>query len=336
MRTPEPMSAPAAETTRTAPAPRRIRPTNVLALLALPLFAPALAPFVAEAHWTLDLLACFPVQALMGLCVAALGCAVTRRRWLAALHGAGALAAAAAVVPGFGGTPPTADEAAASLRLLCLNLQRGAEASAPAAIAAIRAHDPDVLFCSELTPGWLEALAPTLAVYDARCVHADPGYYGTGLFSRRPLRDATNVPLGVGWAPAVRAVVTLPAGELGLLCVHTPRPGNRARGRLRDLALAAIPAALADLPPARVVLGDFNATPWNPAFGAMLAAAELDRGSARTFRPTWPANLPWPLRIPIDHVLVGGGAALERCAAGAPFGSDHVPLSATVRVPAPH
>ena len=193
-----------------------------------------------------------------------------------------------------------------------------------------------MLFCSELTPGWLEALTPALSVYDARCVHADPGYYGTGLFSRLPLRDAANEPLGVDWAPAVRAVVATPAGELGLLCVHTPRPGNRERGALRDRALAAIPAALAGLPPARVVFGDFNATPWNPAFGAMLAAAGLDRGSARTFRPTWPANLPWPLRIPIDHVLVGGGAALERCAAGAPFGSDHVPLSATVRVPAPH
>ncbi|MBL9079058.1 MAG: endonuclease/exonuclease/phosphatase family protein [Planctomycetes bacterium] len=327
-----------AEPPPAAPPPtgRRWRLTNVLVLATLPAFAPALAPFVAGWHWSLDLLANFPVQAMGALALAAVLLAAARRFRVALAFGGGALLAAAAVVPDWcAGPTVTAAAPGATVRVLSLNLLRGAEANGPAAVAAVRAHDPDVLFCSELTPAWLAALAPALVDYPHRHTVADPGYYGTGLFARLPLRQAANVPLGVDWAPAVRAVVTTAAGDIGLLGVHTPRPGGAERCRNRDRALAAIAGALAGLPERRLVVGDCNATPWNHAFGAMLRAARLDAASARAFRPTWPAQLPWPLRVPIDHVLLGGGLQLVACEVGAPFGSDHLPLAATVRLTAP-
>ncbi|MBL8729615.1 MAG: endonuclease/exonuclease/phosphatase family protein [Planctomycetes bacterium] len=311
----------------------RLRPTNLVALLALPAFPPALAPFVAGLHWTIDLLACFAVQAMGALLLAAAVLFAARRWRLALLCLAGGLLAAAAVVPDWC-TGPAAPAAGPTLRLLSLNLLRGNEANAAAAVATVRASEADVVFCSEATPGWLAGLQPLLADDPHHHRAADPGYYGTLLLSRLPLVDARSLPLGVDWAPAVRAVVRAPAGDVGLLAVHTPRPGGRERGRNRDLALAAIPAALRGLPPQRVVFGDFNITPWNHAFGRLVADAELEPASARAFRATWPAALPWPLRVPIDHVLLGGGMQLVRCTVGASFGSDHLPLAAELRWPA--
>lgn len=311
----------------------RLRGSNVIALLALPAFPPAVAPFLPPLHWSIDLLACFPVHAMGCLLLAAAALFASRRWRLGLPYLAFGLLAAAAVVPGWAsGEQPSA--APPSLRILSLNLLRGNEANAPAALATVRDADADVVFCSEATPGWQQGLAPLLAQYPHHHFAADPGFYGTLLFSRLPLRAVQTIPLGVTWAPAVRGIVQTAGGDVGLLAVHTPRPGDGERCHNRDLALAAIPAALTGLPAAHVVFGDFNATPWNRAFEQLLASSGLDRGSARAFRPTWPATLPWPLRIPIDHCLPGGGLHLHRCEVGMPFGSDHLPLLAELGWPA--
>ncbi len=309
----------------------RARPTDLLAVAALPAFAPAAAPFLAHWHWSIDLLACFPVQAGGCLWLVAAALLVARRWWLGTGYLVGGLCAAAATLPGWRAAP--APPPGPGLRVAALNLLRGNEAHAAAALATVRSLAPDVLFLSEVTPAWAAALQPLRAEYPHHRVAADPGYFGTALFARWPLRDAATLPLGVDWAPALRAVVQTPTGDVGVLGVHTPRPGGGGRCRSRDLALAAIPAALAPLPPARVVLGDFNATPWNHGFAALLRDSGLDPGSTRAFRPTWPAALPWPLRVPIDHVLVGGPLQFVDGALGAAFGSDHLPLAADLRLP---
>jgi endonuclease/exonuclease/phosphatase (EEP) superfamily protein YafD len=290
------------------------------------------APFLAWLHWSIDLLACFPVQAMGTLLLAAATLFAARRWRLALPYLAFGLLAALAVVPGWC-TGPVAPAPGPALRLLSLNLLRGNEANAAATLAVVRQSDADVVYCAEATPRWLAALQPLLADYPHHHFAADPGYYGTLLFSRLPLRDAASLPLGVDWAPAVRAVVRTPAGDVGLLAVHTPRPGNGERAHHRDLALAAIPAALSGLPPQRVVFGDFNTTPWNHAFHRLVQDSGLEPASARGFHATWPAALPWPLRVPIDHVLLGGGLQAVQCTVGASFGSDHLPLAAELRWP---
>lgn len=312
----------------------RFRITNCLALLTLPAFLPAVAALVQGRHWLLDLPACFVVQALGTLTAGAVALAFARRFRLATVWALGALLAAAAVVPAWWNAPQRLAASAAvparSLRVLAVNLERGGEAHAEAALAAIRERDPDLLFLCELTPAWLAALAQGLTNLPHRFVAADPGYYGTGLFARQPLERAETCTVGSAWAPAIRAVLMAPDGPIGVLGVHTPRPGRGTRCAERDRALAAIPAALLPLPPTRLVLGDFNATPWNGAFGELLAATGLVDAGGDTFVPTWPSNLPWPLRVPIDHVLVTADLGIVEVAAGPAFGSDHLPFGGTL------
>jgi endonuclease/exonuclease/phosphatase (EEP) superfamily protein YafD len=311
--------------------PVRSRASNVVALLCVPAFAAALAPFVAPWHWTLDLLACFPLQAVFALAVAAASLLAARRPRLALLYLAGAALAAVHVVP-LGAPALLASPDAVPLRVLTLNLLRGNEANAQAALDVVAARDPDVVVASEVTPTWLAALRDGMPHHPFVCERADAGFFGVAVLSRLPLRDAAVIPLGTSFAPAVRAVVETKAGPVGMLAVHAPRPGGPQRNRERDQALAAIPAALAGLPWARIVVGDFNATPWNPAFGDALAETGMARAGTAPWLTTWPARFPWPLRLPIDHVLIGDGVAVDSVEAGPSFGSDHLPLFAALRV----
>jgi len=309
----------------------RVRPTNLIALLAMPAFAAAVAPFVAAWHWSLDLLACFPVQAMGALWLAAACLAAAKRFRFAIAYTIGGAIAAAAVVPGWCATDPAVTGTATpGVRVATINLLRGNEASLDQALARIREQDPDVVFCSEVTPRWFDGLAAGLPHLAHRLARSDPGYYGVALFSRWPLRSPEVLPLGVEWTPAIRVTVDAPGGPLGVLGVHTPRPGNGARALDLAKALTALPNAIAPLPAARIVLGDFNATPWNHGFVTMLSAAGLTDGSARDHHPTWPSHVPWPLRVPIDHVLGSSSVAITDVLVGGSFASDHLPLFATV------
>ena len=45
---------------------------------------------------------------------------------------------------------------------------------------------------------------------------------------------------------------------------------------------------------------------------------------------TWPAFLPMPARIPIDHVMTGSGLRVVERTVGPDLGSDHRPVIATI------
>jgi endonuclease/exonuclease/phosphatase (EEP) superfamily protein YafD len=78
----------------------------------------------------------------------------------------------------------------------------------------------------------------------------------------------------------------------------------------------------------QILMGDFNSVPWSDVQTAFRAATWVDnRGPLVT---TWPAQLPAPLRVPIDTVFVGGGLAIRNLHVGPDLGSDHLPLIAEI------
>jgi endonuclease/exonuclease/phosphatase family metal-dependent hydrolase len=123
--------------------------------------------------------------------------------------------------------------------------------------------------------------------------------------------------------------------ELRLLGAHPNRPGrgDQTGRRNRTLArLAALAAEQADV----VVLGDLNVTEGSPHFGRLIATARLaDTRAGRGRMGTWRVRMPrtgWqlPLRLPIDHVLVGASLATAGRRLGPELGSDHLPVLADV------
>jgi endonuclease/exonuclease/phosphatase (EEP) superfamily protein YafD len=313
----------------------KARWTHVVTLLCAPAAAGALAPHCATWHWSLDLLACFPVQSFAAL-LCACAAFLIGRKWLPAAVCAGlATVAGSAILPGWlapnnypqsvGNTP--------QIRVLTLNLLHSNELGGSQALEVIRELAPDLIWCAEFTSSWQKLLSRELPEFPHRCLHPTDSPFGAALYSRYPIEPAAMMPLGHSWTPACRAVVRTPFGPIGFLGVHPPPPGlSHRRTEERNLGLLAIPKALENLPARRIVAGDFNTTPWNASFPQLRAASSLSAGTTTTWLPTWPANLPALLRVPIDHILVAGKLKVASCQLGANFGSDHLPLFAVIEM----
>lgn len=319
--------------------PVRLRWTNLILLLALPAVPAALAPWLSSWHWLFDLAASFAVQAsgwLLGC--AALLAAARRKRPAGALAVAGALGALA-VAPTWWpgpepsrGDPSTPVERSGELQACALNLLFENTQGPDRAVEWLRRANPDLVFCGEFTTAWKEGLEPAMAGLPHRYLQPQLDAFGVALYSRWPLSHVTVEALGPARTPAIRAVIATPSGPIGVLGIHPTPPYFSARHITdRDGALADVPRLLAGLPARRIVLGDCNATPWNRAFAALLRDTGLQPGTAAEWLPTWPSTLPWPLRLPIDHVLVGGDLEVFDCAVGDDFGSDHLPIVAGIR-----
>jgi endonuclease/exonuclease/phosphatase (EEP) superfamily protein YafD len=80
----------------------------------------------------------------------------------------------------------------------------------------------------------------------------------------------------------------------------------------------------------RIVEGDFNATPWSPAFRRLLHDGGLTSSlDGYGIQVSWPESN-WLLRIPIDHALLGPALAATDRGTGPSFDSQHRSLHVTV------
>jgi endonuclease/exonuclease/phosphatase (EEP) superfamily protein YafD len=304
-----------------------VRPTNLLILMLVPATFATLLGSMSRVHWVCDLCAQLAVQCAAFQALGTLLLLAARRyRWAAGFFVVAVLAGWPAAPlfrsPRVGSSAPTGGR----LRVMAVNLLRQNEDHA-AVLGAVRAERPDLLVCTELTPEWARALAPLAAELPHVVSAPEPGWFGIALHSRLPIREYAVVSLGAEWARAIRAVVDTPAGALGVLAAHAPQPGGARRNAERDLAYVAMPAQLAMLPPRRIVVGDLNSTRFGGSFADLLAATGLrDSGEGFGLQPTWPAQLPFPMRIAIDHVLVPPMVAVVDRRVGPDVGSDHLPL----------
>jgi endonuclease/exonuclease/phosphatase (EEP) superfamily protein YafD len=85
-----------------------------------------------------------------------------------------------------------------------------------------------------------------------------------------------------------------------------------------------------------VLAGDLNATHDHRPFRRLLGAGLEDShdvagyGWARTWSARW-----WAATLRIDHVLVSRSVAVTGYRTGSAFGSDHLPVIATLAIPLP-
>lgn len=302
-------------------------------LLALPPLAIALLPFWADAHWTFDLASHFALPCLLAL----LGAAALLLLCLRV--NSAALLIAAAALPGYALAPlylPTAASNLAAdparLRVAIANAFVGNRT--PQRLRDwIEREGPDVFAVLEYTGEHQRTLAPLHARYPHRLEASEESPFGIALFSKLPLLEPRRTSLGAPFSTALFAVVEWNGARLGVIAAHPPPPISADYARMRDLGLAQIATEATGLPPARILLADCNATRWSkPMREAMATAGLRDSAEGFGFQGSWPARLPWPLRLPIDHVLVSDGLAVTRRELGPDVGSDHLPVVADVAI----
>ena len=220
--------------------------------------------------------------------------------------------------------------------VMAVNLLVG-KAEAEAVVAAVRAHDVDVLALQELTPemvldferAGLDEVLPYRHDLD------EPGGSGSGIASRYPVFPRTlTAPSSLRQAGAL---VDLPGEDLEVVSVHPMPPVVDAGPEDWQRDMAGLPERELD-GPVRVLAGDFNATLDHVGLRRLLTRGYVDAADevGAGLDPTWPSGgALWPPPVTIDHVLVDDRCAVETFAVLDVPGSDHRAVVTRFVVPDP-
>jgi endonuclease/exonuclease/phosphatase (EEP) superfamily protein YafD len=290
--------------------------------------------FGLERGWPLvPLFAFTPFVAVLALLVAAV--AAWRRWWAGALL-TGGCAALLLVLLAPRAIPDRApaDAPGVRVRVFAANVAAN-DAAADRVIAAVRRWDVDVFSVVELPPevvlGYRVAGAETL--FPSRVLQPRPGFAGTGLYSRLPLRPAAS-PRGTHFPIAAAELRAPGAVPVGLVAVHAraPTDGVSTTRWRRDLRL--LPGSSAERP--QVLAGDFNATLDHAELRRLLGRGYRDAAEQAgvALRPTWPSDRPLlPTLVTIDHVLADRRIRVVSVRTVAIPGSDHRGVLADLLLP---
>jgi len=277
-----------------------------------------------ERGWPLvPLLAFAPYVALLALVVA--GLAAWRRWWAgAAVTGVCAAILIALLVPRAVPDRAPEDAPGVRLRVLAANVAVN-DAVAQDVLDAVRRLDVDVFSVIELAPGVAAAYdaAGARTLFRHRELQPRPGFSGTGLYSRLPLRRLVSPP-GTEFALAAAEVRVPGAAPVALLAVHVPAPTDGGATTLWRHDLRALPGA--GRGPLRVLAGDFNATLDHADLRDLLDRGYRDAAERAGvgLRPTWPAGKDLlPTLVTIDHVLADRRIRVVSARSVAIPGSDH-------------
>ncbi len=283
-----------------------------------------LAGFAGRAHWLLDLCTHFRAQYLLALLAASILLArrLPRQALAFALL---ALLNAAILLPMFLPRATPAAGITPAIRAMLMNVNTY-DGSPPRVAAAIAEFHPDILVLIEVSPLWLESLAPALTNFSQRLAEPRDDNFGIALYSRFLWTNAAPHLIGAAGVPTLRATIDTPDGPVTIIATHPVPPGGAQYSAWRNDQLARLPS-LVHAPPAPVLLlGDLNTTPWNFYFNRLLRDAGFhDSARGRGLHPTWPVGVPL-LWIPLDHCLHSPEIAIAARTVGPDVGSDHYPL----------
>jgi endonuclease/exonuclease/phosphatase (EEP) superfamily protein YafD len=192
--------------------------------------------------------------------------------------------------------------------------------------------DPDVVVLVEPNQAWLDQVGPWLPLHTHRLKHPQDDNFGMAVFSKLPLEDVSLDFLGPQPGrpvPTITARVVLPQGSFHLIAAHPFPPVGASSAASRNGWFDAV-APMSG--PDTLLIGDLNAGPGSPHLQGFLDDAKL-RSARGIGGGTWPSHWPAPLRVPIDHALVGSELGVGQVSIGEPFGSDHLPLVVELHVP---
>lgn len=229
-------------------------------------------------------------------------------------------------------TPAVQPQDARRLRVVAFNVLIRND-DMPRVARYLESLAPDVVILEELPRHNAEPLFALLAKSLPHQFHTtELSAGGLGILSRHPLLDSAIVSRD-GVMLAARTDVDLGDHRLRLYGIHLHWPLVPASAAYRNAQLRALARELVECTGACMAAGDFNTTPWSNHFRDLLDASGFwDCSRGQGWVPTWPAQLPAPLRIRIDQCLVRGPVGIERVSVGGGEGSDHLATINDLRV----
>lgn len=185
--------------------------------------------------------------------------------------------------------------------------------------------DADIVTLIEMSPSKKRILAELKSHYPYQTDCFEVDYCQLAILSKLPIAESTSRGRWAG-PPYLIARLGPQGGGLRVMAVHTIRfPHSRAQFR-QAMEVAKVVETLAG---PKLVMGDFNATPFSRILHVVETGANLRRV---TFLPSWPATMGLP-QIAIDHIFISPGIRLlEAARIREAAGSDHYPVTARIGV----
>ena len=190
----------------------------------------------------------------------------------------------------------------------------------------IRRHDPDIVTLLEFGKEKARAFQDLKKDYPYSVHCIQKAYCHMAIISKHPLYDVETRDIWKG--PAfIRARLGKKFGRIYVYGLHSTRPPH-VRSQIKQLQ--AMARRLHGVKGSKIVMGDFNSTP----FARLLKQFGDHNDLIRiTYLPTWPARWgPFP-QLSIDHIFLSPGMRkLNDAWIGRPSGSDHYPMVVDVAV----
>lgn len=195
-----------------------------------------------------------------------------------------------------------------------------------AVTAEVLRIDADVITLIEMGPSKRRLLDAVKSRYPYHADCYDIDYCALAVLSKFPIIEEKAQVFWEG-PPMITIKLGPEAGGLTVVGAHTIRfPHSRAQFR----QIVALSKYLENLPRLKIVMGDFNATPYSRIIEEFTRRTGLTR---LTSLPSWPSHFRLP-QLAIDHIFVGPSIRpLGTEQIGEPAGSDHFPVTVRLAIP---
>ena len=245
----------------------------------------------------------------------------------AAVVGLGALILAAPIV--FGGDQPVPRTDAVGVTAASVNLLYSNPRIDDLADELVEL-DPDVVAFSEFTfeHQWALAVHPLAERYPYQINQRGLLAGGMALWSKYPVDEIPRLdPID----RTIDATLEGPDGTIRILAVHPPTPIFDHPAWTRELRRIGESADMPGDP--TLVIGDFNASYWHPAFRDLLRRGLTDAHIANGdgWSTSWPTDEVLPPFVRLDHALTGHGLVSTAVDDVRLPGTDHAAFVVTVK-----
>lgn len=199
---------------------------------------------------------------------------------------------------------------------------------------AIAKENPEIICIENVTSEWMVKFNEQETEHRYRALFPREDEYGICIYSRVPLKGSKRKSLGANKIPIVLTSIHYDYGWFNLVAARLPDPVDGAGLDKRNAQAEALANVVKGLPGRKIVVGNFNMTPYSMTFGKMKGIADLqDTRQGIGIQPNWH----WPsdaeldvyfLRFPVDHILINNQVGTKSRKIGADFGATHRPIVA--------
>jgi len=283
-------------------------------------------------YWLADMFSHFPVQyAFFALSVLAV--CIWKKNIPFAIFAGLLFAFNISVLGDAGATVQAAGPAYKTFTVYSANINKS-NRDFPRLVAGLRETDADILLILEATEENIRPLHPLIREYPYSIVNLNIGSSGTGtaLMSKFPILKNEIEKYSEFGNMLVSATLQINGKKVLFYGTHFPKPLTMKEFTARSMQIISLADKVNEQSVPVIVAGDFNATPYSPAFKKLLRKSGLkDSREGFGWQPTWPTQFPL-LWIPIDHILVSPQIQVHKRATGSFIGSDHYPVFAELSI----